>query len=150
WRAEQRARAAQRNGLRALVGRAAREPDLSDPPGGPSLYCRALTRIAAWLGPQELQAQEPRRQAQDSARGRADGRFERTLGPSLVSRALPRTQLSEVKLLWERERSARIREAVYLVEFHKKYAVPAACIVFVLIGVPVALRFPRGGVGLVV
>ncbi|HEX7050160.1 MAG TPA: LptF/LptG family permease [Longimicrobiales bacterium] len=38
----------------------------------------------------------------------------------------------------------------YRVEIHKKYAIPFACIVFVLIGAPLALRFPRGGVGMVI
>ena len=38
----------------------------------------------------------------------------------------------------------------YGVEIHKKFALSAACIVFVLIGAPIALRFPRGGVGLVI
>lgn len=37
----------------------------------------------------------------------------------------------------------------YLVEVHKKYAISVACLVFVLVGIPVALRFPRGGMGLV-
>jgi lipopolysaccharide export system permease protein len=36
------------------------------------------------------------------------------------------------------------------VEIQKKFALSAACIVFVLIGAPIALRFPRGGVGLVI
>ena len=36
------------------------------------------------------------------------------------------------------------------VEIHKKFALAAACIVFVLLGAPVALRFPRGGVGVVI
>jgi lipopolysaccharide export system permease protein len=36
------------------------------------------------------------------------------------------------------------------VEIWKKFTIPAACIVFVLIGVPVAVRFRKGGVGLVV
>ncbi len=36
------------------------------------------------------------------------------------------------------------------VEIHKKLAIAFACIVFTLIGPPLALRFPRGGVGLVV
>jgi lipopolysaccharide export system permease protein len=40
--------------------------------------------------------------------------------------------------------------ARYQIEIHKKFAIAAACIVFVLIGAPVALRFPRGGVGLVI
>ena len=45
---------------------------------------------------------------------------------------------------------ARRRAAVYLVEIHKKVAIAVACFVFALIGVPVALRFPRGGAGLVI
>jgi lipopolysaccharide export system permease protein len=37
----------------------------------------------------------------------------------------------------------------YDVEIHKKFALAVACLVFVLLGAPIALRFPRGGVGLV-
>ncbi|MEM7417706.1 MAG: LptF/LptG family permease [Gemmatimonadota bacterium] len=33
---------------------------------------------------------------------------------------------------------------------HKKWAIAIACLVFVLIGPPLALRFPRAGVGFVV
>ncbi len=36
------------------------------------------------------------------------------------------------------------------VEIHKKFAISAACFVFVLLGAPLALRFPRGGVGVVI
>ena len=50
---------------------------------------------------------------------------------------------------------ARIQDALgtvhaYDVEIQKKFALAAACIVFVLLGAPIALRFPRGGVGLVI
>jgi lipopolysaccharide export system permease protein len=38
----------------------------------------------------------------------------------------------------------------YAVELHKKIAISVACTVFVLVGAPIALRFPRGGVGLVI
>jgi lipopolysaccharide export system permease protein len=38
----------------------------------------------------------------------------------------------------------------YLVEIHKKFSLAVACVVFVLVGAPIALRFPRGGVGLVI
>jgi lipopolysaccharide export system permease protein len=38
----------------------------------------------------------------------------------------------------------------FLVEYYKKYAIPFASIVFVLIGAPLALRFPRGGTGTVI
>ena len=36
------------------------------------------------------------------------------------------------------------------VELHKKFAISIACTVFILVGAPIALRFPRGGVGLVI
>ena len=36
------------------------------------------------------------------------------------------------------------------VEIHKKYALSFACVVFVLLGAPLAMRFPRGGLGLVI
>ena len=38
----------------------------------------------------------------------------------------------------------------YRVEIHKKYTLAVACIVFVLVGAPLAVRFPRGGLGLVI
>jgi lipopolysaccharide export system permease protein len=38
----------------------------------------------------------------------------------------------------------------YKVEIHKKYTLAFACLVFVLIGAPLATRFPRGGLGLVI
>lgn len=37
----------------------------------------------------------------------------------------------------------------FRLEIHKKYAISLACLVFVLVGIPLALRFPRGGMGLV-
>jgi lipopolysaccharide export system permease protein len=45
---------------------------------------------------------------------------------------------------------ARRRAAIYQVEINKKLAIASACFVFALIGVPLALRFPRGGAGLVI
>ena len=38
----------------------------------------------------------------------------------------------------------------FQVEIEKKFALAAACVVFVLMGAPIALRFPRGGVGLTI
>ncbi len=38
----------------------------------------------------------------------------------------------------------------YSVEIQKKFAIPVAAIVFVLIGVPVGVRFPGGGIGMVI
>ncbi|MGI9038612.1 MAG: LptF/LptG family permease [Gemmatimonadota bacterium] len=36
------------------------------------------------------------------------------------------------------------------VEIWKKYSIPAACVVFVLIGIPIAVRYHRGGISMVV
>lgn len=47
------------------------------------------------------------------------------------------------------EDSARVMNS-YGVEIHKKFALAVACFVFVLLGAPIALRFPRGGVGLTI
>ena len=51
-----------------------------------------------------------------------------------------------------RLRAQQFRRAIFMneVEIHKKFAISVACVVFVLVGAPVALRFPRGGVGLVI
>lgn len=38
----------------------------------------------------------------------------------------------------------------YEVEIHKKFALAVACFIFVLLGAPIALRFPRSGVGLTI
>jgi lipopolysaccharide export system permease protein len=48
--------------------------------------------------------------------------------------------------LWRMEREGlRKRMANLSVEVHKKFALPAACIVFVLIGAPIGMRVRRGG-----
>lgn len=36
----------------------------------------------------------------------------------------------------------------YLVEIHKKYAIPVACIVFILVGAPIGYYLKRGGLGI--
>ncbi|MEO7966378.1 MAG: LptF/LptG family permease [Gemmatimonadaceae bacterium] len=46
--------------------------------------------------------------------------------------------------------AARNQMDSFDVEIQKKFAISAACVVFVLLGAPLALRFPRGGVGLVI
>ncbi|MDE0073353.1 MAG: LptF/LptG family permease [Gammaproteobacteria bacterium] len=38
----------------------------------------------------------------------------------------------------------------YRVEWHKKWAIATACFIFVLVGAPLAIRFPRGGLGTVI
>ena len=58
--------------------------------------------------------------------------------------------IGQVELIGARMRDARQGMNRYDVEIQKKFALAFACIVFVMIGAPIALRFPRGGVGLVI
>jgi lipopolysaccharide export system permease protein len=44
--------------------------------------------------------------------------------------------------------SYRVKENRYLVEYHKKFAIPFACVVFVLLGVPMAVAGSRSGRGI--
>ncbi|HEX6693300.1 MAG TPA: LptF/LptG family permease [Longimicrobiales bacterium] len=52
--------------------------------------------------------------------------------------------------LAERAKSLQNNINSLAVEWHKKFAIPIACIIFVLIGAPIAVRFPRGGAGMVI
>jgi lipopolysaccharide export system permease protein len=65
----------------------------------------------------------------------------------------PRLQLSnwsQVATAIDRAQDADRRGDRYEVEVHKKWAISMACISFVIIGIVLALRFPRGGIGLVI
>jgi lipopolysaccharide export system permease protein len=57
-----------------------------------------------------------------------------------------------IQLESARQRAQHLQAGIneYSVEYHKKFAIPFACIVFVLLGAPLAVRFPRGGVGMVI
>lgn len=77
----------------------------------------------------------------------------RVAAPSAGGRATPRAGPdSEVEAL--RYATARIENLEYQireyqVEIQKKFSIAAATLVFVLIGIPIALRFPGGGIGMV-
>src|SRR5213082_1608155 len=150
------------NDLRRLAGLVpvypAPPPYVSDTaPVG--LYCRALRRAAAWLAPKAAAAQTPtprpappRRLPQrptehppfPPARVPPPGAVpEAQTRPSFIT---PGATIGEE----QRRRSAEQRAAQYEVEIQKKYAIAAACIVFALVGAPAALRYYRGGVGLVI
>lgn len=145
--ARRRLGAMRRNGLRALVGLAAVDPDTAVSEGRESIYCRALLAGASWLLPDTLRAQERSRPDPASALRRlSTGRT-----PTIRrSNTLPLVRGSELRVFEDRARQAAIRGAHYQVEVHKKYAIATACFVFVLLGVPLAIRFPRGGIGLVI
>ena len=68
-----------------------------------------------------------------------------TQGPAPNPGDISALQAERIRL----DDSAQLMEA-YSVEIHKKFALAVACFVFVLLGAPIALRFPRGGVGLTI
>jgi lipopolysaccharide export system permease protein len=64
-------------------------------------------------------------------------------------RVVRRTAL-ELQVLRNQIETRQLEINRLTVEYHKKFAIPVACIVFVLVGAPLAVRFPRGGAGMVI
>jgi lipopolysaccharide export system permease protein len=139
----------------ALVGVVAPPGDSTPPRERRSLtalYCGLLSRLSRRLVPPELRADTlpiVRRGVQ-----RAD------VPPRVEGIARPRPNIAgdpsgeqlrgQLATLESRRRAALQHAASFQVEIHKKWSLAASCLVFVLIGAPVALRFPRGGAGLVI
>lgn len=95
-------------------------------------YCGWLQRLGRWVLPAKAQAQTVQPPA-----------FYRPPGSPVVTLGVTTGED-------DRALGARRRAAAYQVEIHKKIAIAGACFVFALLGIPVALRFPRGGAGLVI
>ena len=70
---------------------------------------------------------------------------QRNAPPALGFTSVPQLEVARARIT-----DARSTVSRYEVEIQKKFALAAACIVFVLFGAPIALRFPRGGVGVVI
>jgi lipopolysaccharide export system permease protein len=155
WRATYLARTAERNGLRGLVYLPAVQPDSTPPTIRTALYCRALGWLTGLVRPAPLQAQgrwqppDPRAPAQDSTREQLLADFNEPARQAFRTGVMPQQRSADVRIFRDRADGAQGRVLRYKVEYYKKYSIAAACIVFVLIGVPVALLFPRGGMGLV-
>src|SRR2546422_2535375 len=150
-RAREDTRFAVQNDLRRLAGLA---PIFGAPPATLDTlpvgwYCRALRRVTGWLVPAQAVAQTPRTPPRPQA----------TRPPAVpATTTQQRPQTAPPVLITsgatageeQRVRSARQRAASYEVEIQKKYAIAAACVIFALVGAPAALRYYRGGVGLVI
>ncbi len=102
----------------------------------PSGYCAFLGAIQALLQPDSVHAA----QAPPPAPPRAAA----TRGFTTQQTGVTTTAYQQ------RLRASRQRGAIYEVEIEKKLAISAACVIFAMLGVPLAIRFPRGGVGLVI
>ena len=98
-------------------------------------YCSMLDAISV----KAAQAQTPSQAAQNAARS--------AVKTAVADSAMLEARLQEASV---RENEARRERNRYDVEIQKKFSLAAACTIFVLIGAPIALRFPRGGVGLVI
>ncbi len=59
-----------------------------------------------------------------------------------------RQSLFEISNLAAQAKSTMLDSGSYLVEVHKKYALPVACFVFVLLGAPLGALAKKGGIGI--
>jgi len=156
-----------RDDLRALLALPPL-PDDDTPPGPKPLpaYCGWRERVQALVVPRTAEAQSSTQGTVQGTPGRKAGQGKtpvqarppgrpsgpmaprptpprRLHGPSLSNWSLTATAI-------DRGQDAQRRAARYAVEVHKKWAISTACMSFVIIGIVMALRFPRGGIGLVI
>jgi lipopolysaccharide export system permease protein len=138
-----------------------------DPPWDVGLG-RAYCRIFSFLTPKKAQAQgvssTPQRAVTHAASSTSPRGLtvtaQKGLPPTRPSNPTPAVQkpgppvdalaLSQLEGLRLRLIDSSQLMNSYGVEIHKKFALAVACFVFVLLGAPIALRFPRGGVGLTI
>jgi hypothetical protein len=125
------------NDLRVLLNLPLQSSPTVTADSTPSGYCGWLKSLQGLILPKTAKAQAS---AQSPS-------------PKMTSVARPRIRLSswsEVATAADRVREADRRADRYAVEVHKKWAISLACISFVIVGVVMALRFPRAGIGLVI
>ncbi len=164
--------------LRKLLGLSLPDPPPQLTAARPGGYCAWFERIGGFLSPKTAEAQEPAQQARpqvsrlrDQTAIPAEIRARKLRADSIRRGLLPpdsasgitapgapaadsaiRIQLTtypEVTNAATRAQDALQLAGKYAIEVHKKWSIAVACVVFVLVGIPMALRFPRGGMGLV-
>jgi lipopolysaccharide export system permease protein len=125
--------------LRALLGlpplAPLPEPEFADSTGRG--YCGWWESVLTTLLPGTVEAQSP-------AQGKP------LPGQVVLRSRVKLSSWAEVASAADRVREADRRADRYGVEVHKKWAISMACISFVIIGIVLAVRFPRGGIGLVI
>jgi LPS export ABC transporter permease LptG len=152
-----------RQDLRVLLGQPllpAPTPAVSD--STQPAYCSWFNSVMAALLPKTAKAQAA---AQGTAQGKPQAAAPQAPTKPATRGILPKRPIpdrpdlrqrvrlsswSEVASAADRVKDADRRADKYAVEVHKKWAISLACISFVIIGIVMALRFPRGGIGLVV
>jgi|SRR5687768_10106179 len=122
--------------LRALAGLPVSQPPPPEP-ADTTERCNWFESITSGLLPRTAEAQGPTQAAPAPS----------AAGPEAQQQV---SGWGEVSGTLTRARDAQRKADRYLVEVHKKFAIAAACIPFVLVAIVLALRFPRGGMGLVI
>jgi lipopolysaccharide export system permease protein len=151
--------------LRALLALPSLPPlPATEPDSTAAGYCAWLKSVQELVLPGTAEAQKPAqvRTAPNRGNTQAAGplvqtRSSQTAGqvqsprlPAAYRGKVPLSNWSEVASAADRVREADRRADRYAVEIHKKWAISMACLTFVIIGIVLALRFPRGGIGLVI
>jgi lipopolysaccharide export system permease protein len=125
-------------------------------------YCNWLKSVQELILPGTVEAQAPAqvpsppRGGRRQAPGPGQIQSPQTAAPVQLPKLpgargrVPLSNWSEVASAADRVREADRRADRFAVEVHKKWAISMACITFVIIGIVLALRFPRGGIGLVI
>lgn len=143
--------------LRYLAG----VPAVTPPPGAAEPragYCAWLDALGRLVLPRTAEAQgsaQPRDSGRQLKLPRANRKSTDTA--AMAARSRPQPTLPATLSTWgeitsaaSTEEFAARRAAQYAVEVHKKWVIAVACLPFALVAIVLALRFPRGGVGLVI
>ncbi|HEU5153298.1 MAG TPA: LptF/LptG family permease [Gemmatimonadales bacterium] len=161
---DQRRATALQKDLRSLMGLGPPPPLAPPPPPRPKGYCRVFRRVGGWLKTQTVGEDSSTQAAApvDDNLAPKPGSDQLPVTPlktgfpqtvrqaSIPRRPVPLTQWGEISASLDESRTSALRADQYEVEVHKKWAISAACLVFAIVGIPMALRFPRGGMGLVI
>ncbi len=145
-RAGQERAASTRRDLRSIL-RLVPEAVVTRPDPEESIHCGPWRRVERFLGrfifPDPVEAQTVPATLQDSGMV--------VQGPGGSGVVVPVVLSAPTEIAAARERQVNeLRQAnAFDVEIHKKFTISVACLNFVLIGIALALRFPRGGMGLV-
>ncbi|MEP6621345.1 MAG: LptF/LptG family permease [bacterium] len=85
--------------------------------------------------------------SQEAIAAKAAAELMRLNTPKEDGNQMGKARLLEAKMRLDIAERARNR---YAIEIHKKFSLALACLIFCIVAPPIALRFPRGGVGLVI
>jgi lipopolysaccharide export system permease protein len=94
-----------------------------------------------------LAADSVARAASEAARAEQEAAIARGNAALPPSAGMNGSRTAEAKMMLDQRTFARNR---YSIEIYKKFSLAAACLIFVVLAAPLAVRFPRGGVGLVI